>query len=265
MGTWQVMSYRREKNHMVRQEWKKLLHNKILLVVILAVIAIQVFIPLCSWDLCGILPEIQISFLWRWSMKISRWNIRGPARTDESMKTLNQGLSALGEAAASLPEAARELEAGTEELRENAAALHNGMETLQQEQLSGSREQKSGIRSSDHYWREWQSVGRFVPGGSQSQPGAGRSLQQSSFYTDSLSEDDGWSISEEIQRTDPSYLYEEIQHGRRQRRYRQSDRSRLGGFGSGPDKIIRGCRKWRSRSSLQGSLQERQILLVRKD
>ena len=40
MGTWQVMTYRREKNHMVRQEWKKLLHNKILLVVILAVIAI---------------------------------------------------------------------------------------------------------------------------------------------------------------------------------------------------------------------------------
>ena len=136
----------------------------------------------------------------------------GAARTDESMKTLNQGLSALGEAAASLPEAARELEAGTEELRENAAALHNGMETLQQgtaQWQQGAESLESGLQT---IIGENGSQSDVLSQGAASLSQGLEDLYNSlPSYTDSLSEDDGWSISEEIQRTDPSYLYEEIQ------------------------------------------------------
>lgn len=137
---------------------------------------------------------------------------KGAARTDESMKTLNQGLSALGEAAASLPEAARELEAGTEELRENAAALHNGMETLQQgtaQWQQGAESLESGLQT---IIGENGSQSDVLSQGAASLSQGLEDLYNSLLsYTDSLSEDDGWSISEEIQRTDPSYLYEEIQ------------------------------------------------------
>ena len=136
----------------------------------------------------------------------------GAARTDESMKTLNQGLSALGEAAASLPEAARELEAGTEELRENAAALHNGMETLQQgtaQWQQGAESLESGLQT---IIGENGSQSDALSQGAASLCQGLEDLYNSlPSYTDSLSEDDGWSISDEIQRTDPSYLYEEIQ------------------------------------------------------
>ena len=136
----------------------------------------------------------------------------GAARTDESMKTLNQGLSALGEAAASLPEAARELEAGTEELRENAAALHNGMETLQQgtaQWRQGAESLESGLQTIIGENGSQSDV--LSQGAANLSQGLEDLYNSLPSYTDSLSEDDGWSISEEIQRTDPSYLYEEIQ------------------------------------------------------
>ncbi len=158
----------------------------------------------------------------------------GAARTDESMKTLNQGLSALGEAAASLPEAARELEAGTEELRENAAALHNGMETLQQgtaQWQQGAESLESGLQTI--IGENGSQSDALSQGAASLSQGLEDLYNSLPSYTDSLSEDDGWSISEEIQRTDPSYLYEEIQ----QAADSGDDRSRLGGFGSGPDKL----------------------------
>ena len=136
----------------------------------------------------------------------------GAARTDESMKTLNQGLSALGEAAASLPEAARELEAGTEELRENAAALHNGMETLQQgtaQWQQGAESLESGLQTI--IGENGSQSDALSQGAASLSQGLEDLYNSLPSYTDSLSEDDGWSISEEIQRTDPSYLYEEIQ------------------------------------------------------
>lgn len=136
----------------------------------------------------------------------------GATRTDESMKTLNQGLSALGEAATSLPEAARELEAGTEELRENAAALHNGMETLQQGTAQWQQEAESLESGLQTIIGENGSQSDVLSQGAASLSQGLEDLYNSlPSYTDSLSEDDGWSISEEIQRTDPSYLYEEIQ------------------------------------------------------
>ena len=136
----------------------------------------------------------------------------GAARTDESMKTLNQGLSALGEAAASLPEAARELEAGTEELRENAAALHNGMETLQQgtaQWQQGAESLESGLQTI--IGENGSQSDALSQGAASLSQGLEDLYNSLPSYTDSLSEDDGWSISEEIQRTDPSYLCEEIQ------------------------------------------------------
>ena len=62
---------------MVRQEWKKLFHNKILLLVVIAVIAIPSIYTTLFWGLCGIHMERQTSFLLQWSIRIRLLIMKG--------------------------------------------------------------------------------------------------------------------------------------------------------------------------------------------
>ncbi|MFQ7550452.1 MAG: hypothetical protein ACLRMZ_09265 [Blautia marasmi] len=51
---------------LLRKEWKGLVRNKLLLVVVVAIVLIPTIYTTLFWGLCGILMEIWISCRWRW-------------------------------------------------------------------------------------------------------------------------------------------------------------------------------------------------------
>ena len=62
---------------MLKREWKKLLNNKLMLLVVVAVIAIPTIYKRFFLALCGIPMAMWISCRWLWSMKTDQWSMKG--------------------------------------------------------------------------------------------------------------------------------------------------------------------------------------------